>query len=322
MTTARTPIRFIGGPIGRGHLAAGLAALLIAIGPGSAPIPDIAASGDRPDLARPHLMTDEVGDVIVRIRGGAVCTGTPITGTRYVVTAAHCVLDHDGRVSDARTVRRGGVEYNAVSVLVDTEYHDNPVPRFDGAVLVMDRVIAGPSAHLGDVFPSQGPFTLVGEQPLDTDGSLLRGTRFDNRPLPKGGITKGAEIETAAAGCIHPASDLEVTTAQVKVPCGLIPGASGGGLFVEDDGALILVGVLSTVAPDLAYNGVTPLDASTGLLDNPAAYIHTIPHPPMTRGGRAAHPDRRCRSRRSSWGSPILLFVRKRSAPAPTAVTK
>jgi hypothetical protein len=278
VTTARNPIHFIGSPIGRGHMAAGLAALLIAIGSGSAPIPDIAASGDRPDLARPHLMTDEIGDVIVRIRGGAVCTGTPITGTRYVVTAAHCVLDRDGHVSDARSVLRSGVEYTAVSVLINTEYHDTPVPRLDVAVLVMDRVVAGPSAQVGDELPSHGQFTLVGEQPLDTDGTLLRGTRYDNRPRPKGAIPEGVEIETAAAGCVHPASDLEIAPIRVEVPCGLIPGASGGGLFVEDGGELILVGVLSTVAPDLAYNGVAPLEAMHELLDNAAAYTHKMPH--------------------------------------------
>ena len=114
-------------------------------------------------------------------------------------------------------------------------------------------------------------------QPLDTDGSLLRGTRYDNRPRPKGTTGGVVEIETAAAGCVHPASDLEITTTRVEVPCGLIPGASGGGLFVEDDGELILVGVLSTVAPDLAYNGVAPLSAIHELLDNPAAYTHDDP---------------------------------------------
>ena len=107
---------------------------------------------------------------------------------------------------------------------------------------------------------------------------MLRGTRYDNRPAPKGTVGRVGELDTAAAGCVHPASDVEITTNQVTVPCGLIPGASGGGLFVEVHGELQLVGVLSTVAPDLSYNGVTPLEAIHRLLDNPAAYIHTIPH--------------------------------------------
>jgi hypothetical protein len=274
VTTPRNPNH----SIGRGRVAACLAALLVSVGPQSAPVPDVAAKGDRLELTRPHLLTDEVGNVVVRIRGGAVCTGTPITGTNYVVTAAHCVLDRDGEVADARSVLRDGVEYVAVSVLVDAEYHNSPGPRLDAAVLVMDRVIPGPSAALGADFPTGGTFILAGHQPLDTDGSLLRGTRYDNRPLPKGTTGGVVELETAAAGCVHPASDLDIASNQVKVPCGLIPGASGGGLFTRVHGELLLVGVLSTVAPDLSHNGVTPLEAIRRLLDNPAAYIHPVPH--------------------------------------------
>ena len=59
-----------------------------------------------------------MADVLVRIRGGGPCSGTPITGTRFVATAAHCVLDRDGNV-ESRTVVRDGVEYRAVAVLVD-----------------------------------------------------------------------------------------------------------------------------------------------------------------------------------------------------------
>jgi hypothetical protein len=56
------------------------------------------------DLAEPHVLSGGVGDVIVRIRGG-VCSGTPITGTRYVVTAAHCVLTSSGEVTKRVVVR-------------------------------------------------------------------------------------------------------------------------------------------------------------------------------------------------------------------------
>src|SRR5262245_37314491 len=57
----------------------------------------------------PHSLQGGVADVIVRIRGGAVCSGTPIAGGRLVVTAAHCVLDRDGNVA-RRTVIRNGRE--------------------------------------------------------------------------------------------------------------------------------------------------------------------------------------------------------------------
>ena len=247
--------------------------------------------------------------MIVRIRGGAVCTGTPITGTRYVVTAAHCVLDHDGHVSGARVVRRGGVVYTAVKLLIDTKYHTTPSPRLDVAVLVMDRVIQGPSASVAAVFPTQGPFALAGEQPLDTDGTLLRGTRYDNRPAPKGTVGRVGEIDTAAAGCVHPASDVEITT------------QPGDGPLRSDSGCIrrraVRRGQRRTAA------GRRPLDRRPRPLiqrrdtigGNPPV-VATTRRPTSTRSRtalinwsvREAHPDTRCRSRRSSWGSPICCW--------------
>ena len=181
------------------------------------------------------------------------------------------MLDDHGEISGRRTVLRAGVQYWAVSVLVDTRYHDSPGPARDAAVLEMNRVIPGPSARLDDALLAQGgPVTLAGFQPLDTDGSLLRGTRFDNRPHPQGVAGGVIEVETAAAGCIHRRSELAITTTQIRVPCGLIPGASGGGLFYEVDGDVVLGGIISTVSADLTFNGVTTLAALQKLLDDPA----------------------------------------------------
>ena len=192
------------------------------------------------------------------------------------------MLDADGEVS-RRTVVRDGVEYTVAKVLVNPKYHDSPGPLLDAAVLIMDQAIEGPSATLGNVFPAQGRVTLAGFQALDSDGSLLRGTRYDNRPLPRGATGGVIQIDSAAAGCVHLVSDLEITSTAVKVPCGLIPGASGGGLFVESNGELILVGIISTVAADLSYNGVVPLPALHELLENPVEYTHEMPVRSATR---------------------------------------
>jgi hypothetical protein len=89
-------------------------------------------------LTRPHVLDADLADVIVRVRGGAACSGTPITGTNLVVTAAHCVLDADGAVARSRTVLRDGVEYQPLSVLVNPAYHNSPSPLLDAAVLVME----------------------------------------------------------------------------------------------------------------------------------------------------------------------------------------
>ena len=234
------------------------------------------ATQPEPELGRPHVLDTQLANVIVRIRGGAVCTGTPITGTRFVVTAAHCVLNADGGVVRFRQVLRDGVVYTPVSVLVNPAYHKSPGPLLDAAVLVMDQILPGPSATLGDEFPSDGLVTLAGFQPLDTDGSLLRGTRYDNLPLPKGATGGVVRTNTAAVGCVRLASDAEISDDQVRLPCGLIPGASGGGLFVERNGEQILVGIISTVAADLSFNGLVPLAALHKLLDNPIPYTHAL----------------------------------------------
>ena len=144
-----------------------------------------------------------------------------------MVTAAHCVIDDDGEVAGSRTVLRHGVAYSVEAVLINPEYRDSPIPRFDAAVLVLDRIIPGPSATLGDAFPADGLATLAGLQPLDTDGSLLRGTRYDNRPHPSGATGVVTRIRSAAVGCESPVTALEITESQWRVPCGLIPGRVG-----------------------------------------------------------------------------------------------
>jgi hypothetical protein len=222
------------------------------------------------------VLDTNVGDTVVRVWGSTVCSGTPLTGTKFVVTAAHCVLDEDGAIADYTRVERDGVEYFPVSIVVNPSYHNSQGPLLDAAVLVMDQDISGPSATLADSFPNEGLVTVAGLQPLDTDGSLLRGTRWDNRPLPRGATHGVIEIHTAPAGCVHPASDAEITHDQVNVPCGLIPGASGGGLFVERDGELMLAGIISTVDRNLTYNGLVPLAALRQLLLHPIPYTHDI----------------------------------------------
>jgi hypothetical protein len=228
------------------------------------------------ELSRPHVLDTPAGEVIVRVRGSALCSGTPLTGTKFVVTAAHCVLDENGAVDGHTRVLRDGVTYTPVSVLVNPEYHSSPSPPLDAAVLVMDHIISGPSATLADLFPTERLVTVAGLQPLDTDGSLLRGTRVDNRPHPGGAKHGIFEIATAAAGCVHLAADAEIINDNVRVPCGLIPGASGGGLFVERNGELILAGIISTVSWDLAYNELVPLTALHQLLQHPIPYTHDL----------------------------------------------
>jgi hypothetical protein len=231
-------------------------------------------------LERPHVLRDEdIAGAIVRVRGSSMCSGTPITGTPFVITAAHCVLDGEGDVT-AVTVVREGVEHTPQAVLVNPRYHDEPGPQLDAAVLIMERAIPGSAATLGDTLPTQGRVTLAGLQPIDTDGTLLRGTSYDDRPTPQGATGWLIEIESLPSGCMAPVSSIEVGANHLTVGCGLVPGASGGGLFVEQDGRVTLLGIISTVAHDLSSNGVTPPGAVHELLDHPAEYMHALPHGP------------------------------------------
>jgi hypothetical protein len=237
----------------------------------SAP-PRVDGALDELFAALPHRIDDAVSDAIVRLVG-PVCTGTPITGTVYVVTAAHCVLTKSGEVTQ-RTVVRDGIRYPAVAVLVNTEYADHPREEIDAAVLVLAQVIPGPSAQVGTSLPTSGDVALAGYQPIDSDGSLLRGHGPNDHPRPKGATGTQVRTPYEPAGCVVSVDALKVGAARVTVPCGLIPGASGGPLFTEVDGKLVLVGILSTVTADLSTNFIVPLAALQELLAHPELYAH------------------------------------------------
>jgi len=224
--------------------------------------------------SRPHVLEGEIAPVLVEIRGGR-CTGTPITGTKLVVTAAHCVLWRDGELI-RRTVVRDDVQYDPVAVLVDTDYHLNPNAQLDAAVLVMSEVIPGPSAQLGESLPQSGLVTLAGFQPVDNDGSLLRGSGPHDLPRPQGDEGNIIRLQSRPAGCVEPAELLEVSTSHVVVHCGLIPGASGGGLFAQGADGPVLVGIVSNVTADLTANGVVPLSSLHELLQHPGRYTHLM----------------------------------------------
>jgi len=224
-----------------------------------------------------HVLTGSIADVLVRVGGGA-CSGTPIAGTRYVVTAAHCVIDRNGDL-EVRTVVRGEGMYTEQAVLVDRRYHEHPTTAFDAAVLVMDRVIAGPSARIGSMLPTEGSLTLAGYQAIDRDGTLLRGRTPYDRPLPSGATGTFIQIASAPAGCTDAVASLEVSADVLEVQCGLIPGASGGGLFVDGGAIPTLVGIVSTVSADVSANGVVPVSALHELLDHPGRYYHALSDP-------------------------------------------
>ena len=139
-------------------------------------------------LGRPHLIDDAYADVLVRLRGG-VCSGTPITGTVYVVTAAHCVLTDSGEVT-RKTVVRDHVRYPAVAVLVDTDYAKHPSAALDAAVLIMAQVIPGPSARIGSALPDSG----------DADAGGLPAARQRRQLAARPRTTRSAPVDERRRG--------------------------------------------------------------------------------------------------------------------------
>jgi hypothetical protein len=255
-----------------------VASTLLLHGAAVCPWPGRGDAGGEVTDAGPRLVHGAIADLLVRVEGQKVCSGTPITGTLYVVTAAHCVLG-----SDAARVVRGGVTYTADAVLADDRYLDAPRVQFDAAVLVMDQVVSGPSTTVGSDIPDTGALTIAGLQPLDSDGTLLRGANPHDRPDPDGASGTLVRIASAPAGCTVPSAALSLTASQVDVPCGLIPGASGGGLFAPIDGRIELVGIISTVTFDQSINGTVPLTSLHELLQHPETYVHELTaRPPAT----------------------------------------
>jgi hypothetical protein len=154
----------------------------------------------------------------------------------------------------------------------------------------MERALPGLTATLGDSVATRGFVTVTGFQRIDTDGTLLRGTSYRDRPVPKGATGGVVEVDSLPVGCVERASSIEISGDQRKVGCGLVPGGSGGGLFAAERGRLVLHGIVSTVDFDLSCNGLTRPAAVHQLLNHSGRYTHALaerrvsfPQPLITR---------------------------------------
>ena len=235
------------------------------------------ASDDGAPTGGPYVLDGPVVEVLVRVREVASLFGHADRG--------HPVRRHGGALR-AEPQRRGRPPHGRSQrrrVHSGGSAGRHPVPRrcgkaeFDAAVLVMDRVVAGPSATIGRALPTRGSLTLAGYQAIDSDGTLLRGSTPHDRPLPKGATGPVIRLRARVpAGCTEAVASLEISTNVVEVHCGLIPGASGGGLFADNGSEPMLVGIVSTVSADVSANGVVPISALHELLEHPERYYHGL----------------------------------------------
>ncbi len=234
------------------------------------PLAGLAAQAAEPSIRRASV---EESGYLVSVRGSGFCSGAPIAGTNLVITAAHCVVEPGTDAVGARydlRVERSGVRYEVLEVYVDMSWKDGVRPQDDVAVLVMESPIPGPGLHLADSFEPDQSATLVGFQPSGK-GTWLRGSDYDSHSEMMS--TSYANHATAPAACSIPATSFRWSkNDHWWVPCGMVPGASGGPLIAAGVDGPTLVGVTSSVDFKLESNGVAPVEKVQYLLRHRELY--------------------------------------------------
>ena len=213
---------------------------------------------------------------LVRVLSKGKCSGIPIKGTLYVVTAAHCVLDkYTGKFTSKYDVR---VEYNdkrydVSGVLAQETAAPTKGKVFSGtdmAVLVLTKPIPGIGVDFGSHQDIRKGGTLIGYQPLATKDSFYHPSSHDE--LTSAGLT----TTTVPAACTFTSSQVTAVKNFWSIPCGMVPGGSGGPVLVVKNGKLLLVGVLSSVDASLSSNGITSVSIAAEMLLDPDRYYYSL----------------------------------------------
>lgn len=228
--------------------------------------------------------TPDEAAVLVLVRGVGLCSGAPINGTNLVATAAHCLLDPvTGKVSDRVDLRveRGDVRYDIEAVIVDTSVSlrddDGGVrPDRDGALLVMREPVPGPGVDLVDTGDRIEDVVLIGYQPVGANGTFARPATYQGR---RAADDASILLARTAAACRVRWKDVARRDQALILPCGMIPGASGGPVIGHGKDGNRLVGILSSVNHDLTRNGITPVNVLLGLLADADRYTNTVEKP-------------------------------------------
>lgn len=229
------------------------------------------------EAPEPRFASIFEADSLVHVRAQGNCSGVPIKGTSYVVTAAHCVLDNNtGKFAPELRIL---VEYRENTYRVShVLVQETPPPVVgvvqtdsDIAILVLTDQIPDIGVDLGQDADLEGGGVIVVYQSLESPREFYRPKKLADQWRPP-----DRSPGVAPAAC-------EFTKRQAKqidnfwlIPCSMLPGGSGGPVFSIKENEYYLVGILSSVSDDMSYNGVAPISIVETLLSNQSLYTHDV----------------------------------------------
>ena len=214
------------------------------------------------------------------------CTGSVINGSMSVVTSAHCVVVDGKLVSNIKVWIRGK-EYWAENVSVDLDWRSKGVLD-DVAILWFKTPLPAPYLSLATGFAS-GPYTALGNQMMGANKVILGRPGGPVGWSPLIGAQADPEYPRATkptsfrlSACTLPAVALQVfADGRYGYPCGMIMGASGGGLIARTSTGYALHGVIQAVYDRDLRNIAIPASTVREYLYGIKGSIHTpqLPKP-------------------------------------------
>lgn len=227
------------------------------------------------EVREPRFASSQEAASLVRVVAQGNCSGVPLKGTFYVVTAAHCVLSSvTGKFTpEIRiTVKYGENVYEVSRVLVQETHApvDGEVyTQNDIAILVLTDRIPDIGVDLGNSADLADGGVMVAYQTLGNATTFYRPKEnLDYWPPPS------ASYGATPAACEFTKRQARKTNNFWFIQCSMLPGASGGPVFSLKENGYHLVGILSSISHDLSFNGVTPISIVKELLDNQSLYTH------------------------------------------------
>jgi len=213
----------------------------------------VGAGHARAESVYPAAYNGSLSRYMVTVRDN--CTGSVINGSMSVVTAAHCVVV-DGMIVGHLKVWIRGKEYWAENVSVDLDWRSKGAGE-DVAILWFKEPLPAPSLSLATSFAS-GPYTALGNQMMGANKVILRRLGGPVGWGPLIGAQADPEYPRATkpisfrlSACTIPSATLQVfSDGRYGYPCGMIMGASGGGLIARTSTGYALHGVIQAEQHD------------------------------------------------------------------------